>query len=103
MKEHAVKGSNILMQTVAELPNHSCCGCFCFQKTQANASSMFSFDDDIVLPGLQSALCGRPTKDSTDSSTQTRRGRQEYTKRKQKLRLIEKKNQPNQFKHWRGH
>ena len=46
----------------AELPNQSCCGCFCFQKTQANASSMFSFNDDTVLPALQStAWCTMPT------------------------------------------
>ena len=39
-----------------------------------------------IAKGTKLALCGRPTKkDSTDSSTQTRQGRQEYTKRKQNL------------------
>ena len=53
--------------------------------------------------GSKLALCGRPARMNKDENTQTRRGRQEHTKRKQNLRQNELKNQPNQFKHGHGH
>ena len=54
--------------------------------------------------GSKLALSGRPVgKKIMDCNTQTRRGRQEHTKRKQNLRKNELKNLPNQFKHGQGH
>ena len=59
-----------------------------------------------IARGSQRAPSGRPPKRSLkdpDCHIQVKRGRQDHTKRKQNLILNERKNQPNHFKHGKGH
>ena len=59
-----------------------------------------------VARGSQYASSGRPPKrkaSGEDCHTQTKRGKQDHTKRKHSLSLNVKLNQPNPFKHGQGH
>ena len=59
-----------------------------------------------IARGSQYAPSGRPPKrkaSGEDCHTQTKRGKQDHTKRKHSLSLNVKLNQPNPFKHGQGH
>ena len=58
------------------------------------------------IRGSQYAPSGRPSKckaSGDDCHTQTKRGKQDHTKRKHSHSLNVKLNQPNPFQHWQGH
>ena len=59
-----------------------------------------------VTKGSKMAPSGRPPKrplTDCDINVQTKRGRPDYIKRKQNLRLNQEKNQTNHHKHGKGH